>query len=150
MVASVVHLVGEGGKEVAGAVDLAGEGGGREEVAEVEEVAGAADRPARRKKRRSSSRRYAGAVVPWTPELHHHRPRRHAWRSELPQSSRPELAHYRTTDPVGGPPRHGRATSMRREGEVEPRRKRGSGGRGGSERSAGRGRRAAAKWEWGC
>jgi hypothetical protein len=122
MVASVVHLVGEGGKEVAGTVDLAGEGGGREEVAEVEEVAGATDRPARRKKRRPSSRRCAGAVVPWTPELHHRRPHRHARRSELPQSSRPELAHHRTIDPVGGPPRHGRATSMRRE----------AGGRGGA------------------
>jgi hypothetical protein len=136
---------------VAGVVDLAGEGGGREEVAEVEEVAGAADRPARRKKRRSLSRHCAGAVMPWTPELHHCRPHRHARRSELPQSSRPELAYHRTTDPVGGllatvvRPRCAGRERWSRDGRG------GSGGRGGGERSAGRGRRVAAKWEeWGC
>jgi hypothetical protein len=141
-------MVGEGGKEVAGAVDLAGERGGREEVAEVEEVAGAADRPARRKKRRSLSRRCAGAVVPWTPELHHCRPHRHARRSELPQSSRPELAYHRTTDQLAvSSPQScdldapgGRGGAATEEGEVaEEEAVRG--------RSAGRGRRAAAKWE---
>jgi hypothetical protein len=119
MVASVVHLVGEGGKEVAGTVDLAGEGGGREEVAEVEEVAGATDRPARRKKRRPSCHgRRSSTTVDRIATLGGRSSPNHRARSLPTTAPQIQLAVLLAT---AVRPR----CAERREGEVELRRKKG-------------------------
>jgi hypothetical protein len=113
MVASVVHLVGEGGKEVAGTVDLAGEGGGREEVA------GATDRPARRKKRRPSCHgRRSSTTVDRIATLGGRSSPNHRARSLPTTAPQIQLAVLLAT---AVRPR----CAERREGEVELRRKKG-------------------------